>query len=166
MPRQLQPQRIVAARFSLGELDELAHRCLRRHGIAAGSPAVTLFSHVEVEEPARQLRDQFEDWSKYRAERVARTEIIRSSNRANIESYRQAGVKYKVWMTSADCCDFCAPLEGKWIEIDEDFYSQGTTLEIEDADGKVQRMYLDYESVGSPPLHPNCRCAISPWFTD
>ena len=119
-----------------------------------------------VPKVTRMLRDQFEDWAKYRAERVARTEIIRSSNRANIESYRQAGIKYKVWMTSADCCDFCAPLEGKVVDIEEDFYSQGTTLEIEDVDGKVQRLYLDYEDVPAPPLHPNCRCAISPWFND
>jgi hypothetical protein len=45
-------------------------------------------------------------------------------------------------------------MEGKTAEIDEDYFGLGDTMELPG----IGKLKFNYEPVGRPPLHPNCRC--------
>jgi len=96
-----------------------------------------------VAEMRKALTSQFEDkFDKVRAEMIARTETIRSSNAGAMEAYRQANLQRVEWYATLDGrqCPECEVLHamepisigGRW-------------------DG------YDY-----PPAHPNCRCTVLP----
>lgn len=112
-----------------------------------------------------QLKDLvgevYEFSDEVRAERVARTEAFRVANGATTEAWKQSGVVKTIkWYTAMDerVCPFCAPLNGKVVSIDENFYDKGD--QVEGADGST--MEVDYTDVGYPPLHPDCRCYVRP----
>ena len=95
----------------------------------------------------------------YRAARVARTETFSVANDASRDAFRQSGVVKSVeWYTAEDelTCEFCAPMDGKVVSIEQSFFAKGDT--VDGADGGT--MTLDYEKVQNPPLHANCRCEI------
>lgn len=126
---------------------------------------VTLAEGVKLGESIPQIRKRveelFEGMEKYRSERIARSEVIRASNFGAKEAYRQSGVVEELeWLTTDDenTCEFCAPLNGEVIKINENFFDRGD--KYRGSDGGV--LDLDYESVQHPPLHPNCRCTIIP----
>jgi len=54
-------------------------------------------------------------------------------------------VERKQWIVGDDCCPECCDLDGVEVDIDESFPGEG-------GDG--------------PPLHPACRCDISPVVTE
>lgn len=86
------------------------------------------------------------------AKRVARTESIRSANAATEEGFKQSGVvRAKQWFTALDerVDDECAALDGKIVDVEDEFMELDHGPEV-------------YRNVGFPPLHPNCRCTISP----
>lgn len=81
-----------------------------------------------------------------RADAIARTEIMDALNEGQNAAWLQAqedGVltegATKEWITTPDelTCEYCAPMDGKTVPIDEEFKE------------------------GDPPLHPNCRCTIA-----
>ena len=115
---------------------------------------------------AEKIEGLYDTWGKWRSMLIARTETIRASNRAAAMAYRQSGVvSGKEWLVTRDdrLCPLCAPLNGKVIDLDKNFFDKGTEYTIGEADNAIT-MKLDYEDVESPPLHPNCRCALVPWF--
>lgn len=88
-----------------------------------------------------------------RALRIARTELSFSYNYGQLEAIRQAkeqgyfrGEVVKVWMTAEDerTCDFCGPLDGQTIGLEETF------------PGMTEKL----PNVLAPPAHPMCRCTI------
>jgi len=92
-----------------------------------------------------------------RAEKIARTETIRTQSKATVEVWKDSGVvKAKTWFTAEDerTCPNCGPMHGKEISLNNDFFKKG-----EDAPGGLT---IDYENVGGPPLHPQCRCTLIP----
>lgn len=96
-----------------------------------------------------------------RAGLIAKTESFRAGNAANKAAWKVSGVVKSIkWYTAEDSmvCQFCAPLDGKEIGIDENFFDDGD--EVEGSEGKT--MTLNYGDVGNPPLHPDCRCYIRP----
>jgi HK97 family phage portal protein len=120
-------------------------------GLAEGEAAAVLRKRVAL---------HFENLEKYAAVRIARTEAIWGWNEGAVQGYIQSGVVHKkVWVSSGDSrtCDFCPTLDGKVIEVDVDYFGKGETLEVGD-----KSLYFEYENIGHPPLHPNCRCAIAP----
>ena len=95
------------------------------------------------------------------AARVARTETFRVGNLATKQAWKQSGgVKTIKWYTAADerVCPWCAPMHGKVVGIEENFFEKGDSHTGED--GKV--LDIDYADVGAPPLHTNCRCYSRP----
>lgn len=96
-----------------------------------------------------------------RAAQVAETETFRIANYATQEAWKQSGVvKSQRWYTAVDerVCPWCAPMQGKVISIDEDFFKKGDTVTGEDGG----TMEVSYSDVGAPPLHVSCRCYIRP----
>ena len=53
-------------------------------------------------------------------------------------------------------------MNGKVLGLDDNFFKRGDSYQ--GAQGGV--IDLDYENVGAPPLHPNCRCTLTPIVTD
>lgn len=97
----------------------------------------------------RNMSDAFDNLSKVQSERIARTEVIRASNEAAVDAWRESGVvEGKQWLTTEDGREDadCAELNGKIVwNLGGDFYQK---------EGEFDN--------GDPPLHPNCRCVVLP----
>jgi len=115
-----------------------------------------------------KLRDEltgiYGGWDKTRAQMIAQTETIRSSNAGAVMSYKQAGIEYKQWYTAQDgkVCGFCQEMHNKIVGVSDNYWAMGDTMTVDVPDAKPISMTLTYEDVGAPPLHPNCRCTILP----
>jgi len=135
------------------EVNEETNKLLKNtlvEGVAAGEGVPALRKRVE---------EAFDGMEKYRAERIARSEVIRAANFASNEAYTQSDVVDKVqWLTAGDACQWCDPLDGKTIDLGGKFFKKGD--KIEGTEGGV--LDLSYESINYPPLHPNCRCTVVP----
>jgi SPP1 gp7 family putative phage head morphogenesis protein len=104
-----------------------------------------------------RVADVFDLTSKYRAEQVARTSVFATANASAREAYRQSGVVSEVkWHTAEDeiVCEFCGPMNGKTVGIDESYFDDGEL--VQGADGGT--LQLAFGDVIDPPLHVNCRC--------
>ena len=88
---------------------------------------------------ARDVRNQFDDMSKYRSEMIARTETCDALEQAFIDRAHDLGITGKEWVVF-DPCEVCEQNEGTPIGIDETFPS----------------------GHDRPPAHPNCMCALAP----
>jgi len=108
------------------------------------------------------LTDLYDGWSRTRAEMIARTETIRSSNAGALMAYQGAGAEFKEWYNPIDqrTCPFCVEMNGTVIAIGDPYWGQGQEMTVADAAGKTQRLKFSYEQVDHPPLHPNCRCTL------
>ena len=92
---------------------------------------------------------------RYRAQMIARTEMAFSYNQGQFLAVKQAqeqnlmGRCKKIWITADTerTCSYCNSLNGKEIEMDEDFPIQ-TNLK----GSLIKRC---------PPAHPHCMCAIN-----
>lgn len=99
----------------------------------------------------KEIQEAFDDLKKVQAERITRTEVLRVSNEAAVDAWKQSGVvEGKQWLTAEDdrVDEECAEYNGKIIDLDG-IYTK-----------------TSYESVGEPPLHPNCRCVVLPILVD
>jgi SPP1 gp7 family putative phage head morphogenesis protein len=116
---------------------------------------------ASINELKNTVSDIYEWSNQTRAEMVAKTETFRVANSASKEAWKQAGVVKTIkWYTAADerVCQYCGPMHGKVIAIDEKFFEKGDEL-IGTEDGKLR---LDYSDIEAPPLHVDCRCTIRP----
>ena len=114
-----------------------------------------------IKELRNSLREEFDGWTKHRAEMVARTETIRASNSGAKTVYKKAGVTKIRWLAVDDSCPYCLALQDKGdFPIDDPFVEEGGSLEIDDE--KTPPLVANYEAIETPPAHPNCRCAIVP----
>lgn len=100
-----------------------------------------------IDKLSQRLIDTYGGFTKYTAQRVARTETDRAANATSLDAYGQSGVvESKQWFTAGDdqVDDECDALEGQIVALDEQF------------DGGYD----------APPAHVNCRCDISPVLSD
>lgn len=99
-----------------------------------------------IEQLAKRVEDVFDIAIGSRARTIARTEVLKSTNAATLEAYKQSKVvKGKEWLTARDAKvdDLCRSLDGKVIKLDADFKESSYSGPF-------------------PPLHPNCRCTLIP----
>jgi SPP1 gp7 family putative phage head morphogenesis protein len=92
-------------------------------------------------ETARQLGAQFDEYSGYEFERLARTESAFAAEAGTRAQMADLGVEQVEWLISADACPICQDL----------------------ADGGPYA--LDDEE-NLPPAHPNCLCSVAPVTPD
>lgn len=105
----------------------------------------------------QRVADVFHLTETYRAAQVARTTVFGVANGAARDAYKQSGVVRTVaWHTAEDelVCEFCGPMDGKVIGVDDSFFDKGDI--VRGADGG--EIAVDFNGVEDPPLHPNCRC--------
>ena len=92
--------------------------------------------------------------NRYRAYRIARTELTFAYNQGSYYGTKQAqaqgllGRVEKVWCCASDerTCEVCGGLDGKIIDLDDDF------------DFKTKLIEPGIKRV--PPAHPHCRCSV------
>lgn len=116
---------------------------------------------LSIDGLSQLIQDVYDFKDQYAADRLALTESNRIANMAAKMSWEKSGVVKQVeWVTSQrdNVCEFCAEQEGKVIDIGDNFFDQGDS--VDGADGGV--MMADYSDIGGPPLHPNCHCGIRP----
>lgn len=109
-----------------------------------------------MDEISKLISEKFTSFTKNRTKQIARSEVIRASNFASEQAYSQSGVvEYKEWLTAFDerTCPRCAEMNGKKKKLGDNFFKKGDVF---------QDIPLDYEDIGFPPLHVNCRCALIP----
>ncbi len=113
----------------------------------------------DLKQRVNEVYDRLEG---YRAERIARTETLKTSNNATAWAYKQTGyVTQKAWVVNPDACPQCEEFDGKTIPLDEPFLELGQSYTV--GSGEDEQTYTnDYDTVEEPPLHPNCRCTIIP----
>nr|DAU76871.1 MAG TPA: minor capsid protein [Caudoviricetes sp.] len=115
--------------------------------LASGMPEDKAFERC-VRYSARQ--------SRYRGYMIARTELAFAYNKGEFEGIKQAqmqglmGTVRKVWCTADDerTCKICGGLDGKTIEMDEEFSYQT----------KLSAKFPGIKK--TPPAHPHCRCTV------
>lgn len=114
-----------------------------------------------IAELTARVADVYAFSDQARALQVAHTETFFTANEASSLAYKQSGVVKTIrWYTSQDhrVCEFCGPLHGEIIDVQDDFFKKGQTVYGENG-GTLK---LDYRSINVPPLHPNCNCFIRP----
>lgn len=108
----------------------------------------------------RAIQDRMPDFTKNQAERITRTEVLKSSNLGAQDAFEQSGVVVaKQWLTAEDdrVDPLCASLNGKIVSLESQYFKKGDSVEI---NGKVFTM--GYSDTPYPPIHPSCRCTILP----
>ncbi|WP_290597058.1 MULTISPECIES: minor capsid protein [unclassified Archaeoglobus] len=90
-----------------------------------------------ISELTKRVKEVIND-TKWKAERIARTESTRVFNAAAIDRYQKAGLKKWKWYAAADerTCPICGAKHDKIFNIGDP----------------------------TPPAHPNCRCTTLPYF--
>lgn len=100
----------------------------------------------------------------YQAERLARTETKLISNEGAMETYSQSQVVTgKEWYANPDACGFCQEMNGQVVDIENNFLDIGGSVSYTDDKGDLQTMGINYDSIGTADLHPNCECLLLPW---
>lgn len=124
---------------------------LDQAGITVKSIADTMLSQVgtaladgvrsgdSVTTIAKSITGMLSDPS--RAQLIANTEVNRAVSTASIQTYTAAGLAQWELLTSPEACDECADIE------DNNPHDLGDTDDM-------------------PPVHPSCRCAVSPVSPD
>lgn len=116
----------------------------------------------------KRVESVYKETKGYRAERIARTETLKASNHATNEAYKQTGyVTGKQWYANPGACPICKELDGKVVSLDSNYASVGQSIKYTEtnAEGEeVEKEFpVNYEDIGTPPVHPQCECTIIPY---
>lgn len=121
------------------------------------SEGVTAGNHPNM--IARSIREDMPRFTGNQSKTIARTEALRTANHSAIEAWKDTGVVVqKEWLCDSNPCDYCAPLNGTKVGLEEPFLEEGHDWL---GDAKTA-MKLDYGDVEGGNLHPNCECTIVP----
>lgn len=116
---------------------------------------------LSATEIAKNISQQFQEFSTSRAMTIARTEVTRASNEATVFAWEESRVvQGKEWYTALDerVCASCNAMHWKTIGLRGTFVKQGETISYP----SWNSITYDYESIEHPPLHANCRCTLLP----
>lgn len=160
----------------VNETRNLLHQTINE-GISAG---------YSIPQHEKRIRLLFENMSKYRSTRIARTEVIWGQNEGAEQGYIQSGVvQYKKWLVAHDerLCPFCAEMGRKDpIPVGVNYFNRGDILTVDNPKHLIfvqtknggyhfevslkasdtLSLRLDYEDIRHPPIHPHCRCTLIP----
>lgn len=106
----------------------------------------------------KRVEEVYSEAKGYRAERIARTESLRASNSTAENVYKQNGFSQVEWFVNPGACEFCQVYAGRTKSIGAKFISIGEVVDGKDGG----QMRIEYDDIGTPPLHPNCTCSLVP----
>ena len=134
----------------------------------------------------KKIQLLYDNMSKYRAYRIARTEAIWALNEGAEQGYIQSGVvEFKKWFCARDerTCFFCSEMGRRDpIPVGVNYFSIGQSLTIPNPKGLIfvqtkgggyhfevnlkasstLTMMFKYQDISHPGLHPHCRCTLLP----
>lgn len=105
-----------------------------------------------------RVEQVYSDAKGYRAERIARTESLRTSNRTVEQVYKQNGYSSVEWFINPGACEFCRTYAGRVKSIGSNFNNIGDVITADNG----STMRIEYDNIDTPPLHPNCTCSLIP----
>lgn len=97
---------------------------------------------------ARELRGLVRDTvknQKYVTERIARSEMARVQDQAQMDSFKKNGYEYCKWIAEPSACKICLNIAG-------------------DSSGNLELGVYSLEDVPIIPVHANCRCSKAAWY--
>jgi len=106
----------------------------------------------------KRVESVYLDAKGYRAERIARTESLKASNRTAEQVYKQNGYAEVEWFINPGACEFCRTYAGRTKKIGSTFTNIGDVI-TGDSGGTMR---IEYADIDTPPLHPNCACSLVP----
>jgi HK97 family phage portal protein len=106
----------------------------------------------------KRVEGVYSDAKGYRAERIARTESSRFSNKSAELVYKQSGYSKVEWFINPGACEFCRTYAGRQKNIGSKFNNIGDVI-TGDEGGQLR---IDYTDIDAPPLHPSCTCSLVP----
>lgn len=120
-----------------------------------------LESGDSISQLAQRVQSEYEDFSGYRAEMIARTESARAYTAGSEAAWHESGVvKGKRWVLAPGACPVCNAIAAEFnnnpVPLNEPFYQKGSVIPL--AGGGMYK--VDYMSIYGPPSHPGCRCAL------
>lgn len=140
-------QRQLAVGVVRGEtFDQMIKRIQRLSPTARSVAGMVKGPGQTADDLARVLGERIRN----RAELIVRTEVINAYNAHAYDGIAAAAEEdegYRMrWDAAADSrlCPWCRSLDGKVAKVDEEFE----------------------RGVEHPPLHPRCRCALTPWHVE
>jgi HK97 family phage portal protein len=110
----------------------------------------------------REIYKKLEDQNNNKKSMIARTEVQLAAGFASVLVFRSVGAVGYKWQAVGDerTCQFCRPMDGKIIKKNQTFWPKGSKM----GGDELGLLNLNYTSVKHPPLHPHCRCSITPIF--
>jgi hypothetical protein len=112
---------------------------------------------TDAPDPPKALADRLAEWIEKRPGKVAANETVRTGNAIALEQMRSSGVERKVWRSSgSDTCPYCKGLNGRTVEITQDFFTPDDSYQPEGAESPLTFT----SNVGHPPCHAGCDCSI------
>jgi hypothetical protein len=135
-------------------VESLASSYVDRH---LGSSLAQLQEVLKDNESLEALQARFTEWEEKRPGKVARNELVRSANAAQVEQMKTRGVTRKVWVASGGSCPYCTGLDGRTVAIEEAFFTPDDEYSPEGAESPMTFT----SSIGHPPVHQGCDCSIS-----
>jgi len=117
--------------------------------------AIGLGKGEGTRELSKRVTNTYGRLYRYQADNIARTEVSRATGFATLDAYEQSGVvEGKQWVTALDerTCEWCAPLDGKIVELKKNYFKFGDTFRGDDGG----TLNVDYTSIQHPPLHSQC----------
>lgn len=129
------------------EVQQTTHDAVRKALAKAADEGASLY---EMRERIKALPE----FSAYRAEMVARTEVISAMNSGELESYALMGAKGKRWVSAHDSRtrDAHRRADGQVRRLDERFRVGGEDI--------------NHPGDGGPANRIHCRCTMSPVFDE
>ena len=111
---------------------------------------------LSIPQTTTKIQNLFSGMQKNRAQKIARSEIIRATSFATEEAFIVSEVvELKEWLTFIDerTDAECISMNGKRLSLGGDYFKKGD---------QIGTIPLDYENIAGPPLHSNCRCTLVP----
>lgn len=130
--------------------------------------AKSLDDGESIADATKRLRGIFGDTvTRAQAETVARTEIQRSAHIGMREQWKETGVVTGIeWDASNDSCPFCLDMNGKTVSMSESFFDVTDPVQDVEFRGRTISQSHSFDTTWGPPLHPNCRCSLTPILID
>jgi phage portal protein, HK97 family len=129
-----------------------------RHGTKSQNSISGLMQKCETngDDPMDALGKSFEGWNENRPGQIARDESVRMNNATSYHTYKTNGVRSIRWFSYGGACDYCSPLDGKIIGIDDAFVRKDEAFQ---PDG-VESPLTPGTDIHHGPLHDGCECMI------
>ncbi len=128
-----------------------------RHAASSRAKIQAIVDETADEETALdRLEAEVDSWPDTRAPSESMHEALKAGNAIAKFGMAAAGVSTLVWSAAGGKpCPICEEMDGTVIGIEQDFASEGDTLEAQG-----QNPLTLSGNVGHPPLHDGCECMI------